>query len=728
MGNIVLLDDLTINKIAAGEVIERPANVVKELVENSIDAGAKSVTVEIKKGGKTFIKVTDNGKGMKLDDMRLSLERHATSKIRKVEDLENTYTMGFRGEALASITAISKLTMVSKMQDEDYGIKLEAEAGDIINIEEVASQVGTSITVENLFFNVPVRYKFLKQDATEFRYIKELVEKIALSNTSVSIKLINDGKIVFQTNGSGNIHDVIYLIYGKEIQKNIIDVNYEEENIKITGVVGNTRIAKDTRKDQIIFLNKRNIKNATLSSSADQAFKGSTGIGKYGFFILNIEMPANMYDVNVHPTKIEVRFKNEDEIYKIMYRAIKSTLLNEEFLGNNESSSKKENYVTNEFNFLTNHFKNNNFWKSKIEGKQQANAVNIKNEIQKEETFKNELNKEIINNDENEELRKRETKRKIDYKFIGISFKTYIIVQIEDDIYLIDQHAAHERLLYEKIKENYKNKVNSDTQMLLIPEVIELTHKEAEFVKDNIELFKKTGYDIDFFGENTVKINGIPNIDYREKTNTKAMFMDILDEMITNSRTNIKDVEERFIATVACKAAVKAGMDLTQSEVDYLLQNMLVLQNPYTCPHGRPTTIKINKSELSWCSLWCFRDEAKKHQKEKIMYYTYMLRCEDNSIYTGITTDVERRMEEHFMQNDKCAKYTKRHKAKNLEALWQSEDRVHASKLEYAIKTLKKSEKEDLIRNKFKLENFFKERLECEKYVRIDTLSVSRFM
>ena len=595
MGNIVLLDDLTINKIAAGEVIERPANVVKELVENSIDAGAKSVTVEIKKGGKTFIKVTDNGKGMKLDDMQLSLERHATSKIRKVEDLENTYTMGFRGEALASITAISKLTMVSRMQNEDYGIKLEAEAGDIINIEEVASQVGTSITVENLFFNVPVRYKFLKQDATEFRYIKELLEKIALSNTDVSIKLINDGKAVFQTNGSGNIHDVIYLIYGKEIQKNIIDVNYEEENIKITGVVGNTKIAKDTRKDQIIFLNKRNIKNVTITSSADQAFKGSTGIGKYGFFILNIEMPANMYDVNVHPTKVEVRFKNEDEIYKIMYRAIKSTLLNEKFLGNNETSLKKENYVTNEFNFLTNHFKNNNFWKNR----QDANYINIKNEIQKEEAFKNKLNNESLSNDDKDELRKRETKRKIDYKFIGISFKTYIIVQIEDDIYLIDQHAAHERLLYEKIKENYKNKVNSDTQMLLIPEVIELTHKEAVFVKDNIELFKKTGYDIEFFGENTVKINGVPDIDYKEKTNTKSMFMDILDEMITNSRTNIKDVEERFIATVACKAAVKAGMDLTKSEVDFLVQNMLTLQNPYTCPHGRPTTIKINKSELS---------------------------------------------------------------------------------------------------------------------------------
>ena len=586
MGNIVLLDELTINKIAAGEVIERPANVVKELVENSIDAGAKNITVEIKHGGKTYIKISDNGKGMSMEDMQLSLERHATSKIRKVEDLENTYSMGFRGEALASITAISKLTMISKTENDELAIKLTAQGGDILNAEEVAAQVGTTIVVEELFFNTPVRYKFLKNDATEFKYIREWLEKAALANPQISIKLINDGKNVFQTNGSGNIHDVIYLIYGKEIQENIIDVNYEEDNVKITGVVGNTRIAKDTRKDQIIFLNRRNIRNATLTSSADQAFKGSTGISKYGFFVLNIEMPANMYDVNVHPTKTEVRFKNEEQIYKILYRAIKGALLNEEFLGNNDTSNKKENYILNEFSFLTNHFKNHNFG-FKNSGKN--NTVVSETQI---ENIKTEDDRSTS------EIRKRETKRKIDYKFIGISFKTYIIIEIQDQLYLIDQHAAHERLLYEKIKENYKNNINSNTQMLLIPEVVELTHREVEFVKENLEVFKKTGYDIEFFGENTIKINGTPDIEYREKTNKREMFMDILDELLTNSRTTIKDIEERFIATVACKAAVKAGMDLTQKEVDYLIQNLLVLQNPYTCPHGRPTTIKISKKEL----------------------------------------------------------------------------------------------------------------------------------
>ena len=621
MGSIVLLDELTINKIAAGEVIERPANVVKELVENSIDAGAKNIIVETKNGGKTYIKVSDNGKGMNAEDMQLSFERHATSKIKKVEDLENTYTMGFRGEALASICAISKLTMLSKTENQDLGVKAKVVAGKVINAEEVASQVGTTIIVEDLFFNTPVRYKFLKNDASEFRYIREFLEKIALANPEISIKLTNDGKLAFQTNGSGNLRDVIYLIYGKEIRQNIIDVNYEEENIKITGVVGNTRIARDTRKDQIIFLNKRNIKNATLTASADQAFKGNTGIGKHGFFILNIAMPANMYDVNVHPTKTEVRFKNEEEVYKMLYRAIKGALLNEEFLGNNEGSNKKEKYIMNEYNFLTNFKKLNTgiFGKHNILGQSDAkNSFNqnesvprkekwrkneeIENtqeipykekneEIKKQEELKN---SEIADENEIPEIRKRENKRNIDYKFIGISFKTYIIIQIKNELYLIDQHAAHERLLYENIKENYKNNLHSNTQMLLVPEIVELTHKEAEFVKENIELFKKTGYEIEFFGENTIKINGTPDIEYREKTNKRAMFMDILDEMITNSRTNIKDIEERFIATVACKAAVKAGMDLTGQEVDYLIQNLLALQNPYTCPHGRPTTIKMD--------------------------------------------------------------------------------------------------------------------------------------
>ena len=555
MGNIVLLDDLTINKIAAGEVIERPANVVKELVENSIDAESTKIIIEIKNGGKTLVKIVDNGKGISANDIPLSLERHATSKIRKIEDLEHTYSMGFRGEALASIASISELTMMTKTAEEN-GTKITAEAGEIEEVEEIGIPVGTTIMVERLFFNTPVRYKFLKNDATEFRYIKEWVQKTALVNSDIAFKLINDGKIVFQTNGNGNIRDIIYLLYGKEIEKNLLDVNYESEGIKVTGVIGNTTIARDNRKSQILYLNKRNIKNQILTNSADQAFKGATGIGKYGFFILNLEMPANYYDVNVHPTKMEVRFNDENKLYKVFYHAIKSSMLNGEFLDNDEKEQKKETYIENELEFLTN-------------------------------KFKNDAPVELIN---------RENQREIEYKYVGILFRTFIIIEIGEDMFLIDQHAGHERILYEQIKENYKNHIQNNSQLMLIPEVYNLSHKEIEFVKENIELFRNTGFDIELFGEDSVKISGIPDIEY--KVNKNRMFLDVLDEMLTTERTAIKDVEERFIATVACKAAVKANMDLTRQEVDSLIQRLLKLKNPFTCPHGRPTTIKFSKKEL----------------------------------------------------------------------------------------------------------------------------------
>ena len=576
MGNIVLLDDLTINKIAAGEVIERPANVVKELVENSIDAGADNIVIEVKNGGKTFIKITDNGKGIRQDDMAISIERHATSKIRKVEDLEKTYTMGFRGEALASISAISTLTMQSKTKDEFTGTKIVAKAGNIIESEECGMQVGTTILVENLFFNTPVRYKFLKQDATEFRYIKEWVQKVALVNPNISFRLLNDGKNIFFSNGNGNVLDIIYLMYGKETKENLLEVNYESDNIKVTGVIGNTLISRDNRKEQIIFLNKRNIKNNVLINSADQAFKGAVGIGKYGFYILNLDMPANFYDVNVHPTKMEVRFKDEDKIYKVVYHAIKSTMLKFEFLGNNENEEHNEEYIENEYEFLTNEYS--------------EKSSNSKSENQEQKETEHNI---IANINSKNELRKREEARTVKYKYIGILFRTFIIIEVENEIFLIDQHAAHERVLYEKIKENYKKKVSQNSQMMLMPEVINLTHREMEFVKNNIEIFKNTGFDIEIFGENSVKINGIPDLEYKAKT--QNIFMDILDEMLTNERTSIKDVEERFIATVACKAAVKANMDLSVPEVENLIQSLLSLNNPYTCPHGRPTTIKIDK-------------------------------------------------------------------------------------------------------------------------------------
>lgn len=560
MGNIVLLDDLTINKIAAGEVIERPANVVKELVENSIDADATNITIEIKKGGKEYIKITDNGKGIARDDIAISLERHATSKLRKIEDLENIYSMGFRGEALASISSISKLTMISRTREDNTGIKTVAEAGNIVSQEEVSANIGTTIIVENIFFNTPVRYKFLKQDSTESRYIKEFIQKVALANKNIAIKLFIDSKKVFQTTGNGKIKDVIYQIYGKDIAENIEEVEYESDNIKITGVVGNTLIAKDSRKGQITFLNNRPIYSKILASSGDQAFQSSIGIGKYGFYILNLEMPATYYDINVHPTKKEVRFEDENKIYKAFYNALKTAMLNKEFLGNTDIEKDKKEYVEKEFNFVTKHFN-------------QEQEVKI-----------------------TEDVREREEKRIINYKFIGILFKTYIIVEIDDELYFIDQHAAHERLLYEEIRENYKNHLQNNTQMMLIPEMLTLTHKEMDFIIHNLRLIKDYGFDIELFGENSVKINGMPELDY--KTNRKNIFLEILDEMITNERTNNKSVEERFIATVACKAAVKAGMDLTALEVDNLIQKLLNLKDPYTCPHGRPTTVKFTKKEL----------------------------------------------------------------------------------------------------------------------------------
>ena len=573
MGKIILLDDLSINQIAAGEVIERPANVVKELVENSVDAGADKITIEVKKGGKTFIKITDNGKGIDKEDMPLSLERHATSKIKSVDDLEHTYTMGFRGEALASIASISNFTMISRTENEELGVKIVAEGGDIISAEEVQANSGTTIIVENIFFNTPVRYKFLKNDGTEFRYIKEWLEKFAMAHLDVSVKLINDSKTVFTSNGRGNIFDMVYLLYGKDVKENIIKVDYEQENIKVTGVIGTSVIARDTRKDQIVFLNKRNIKNSTLTASADQAFKGGgTGIGKHGFFILNLDMPANYYDINVHPTKMEVRFKDESKVFKVFYNAIKNAMLTKEFLGNSEVEEKKEAYVEKEFNFMTNHFI------------KPASLVPTN---------------KMENVSEDKSIIEREEKRKVEYKFIGILFRTNIVIEVGDEVYLIDQHAAHERLLYEQIRENYKNNLQNNTQMTLLSEVINLTHKEYEFVKENMDLFKKSGFDLEDFGENSIKINGIPDIEYREKTSARALFMDTLDEMLTNERSQGKDIEERFIATVACKAAVKANMDLTKQEVDKLIDNLLVLKNPYTCPHGRPTTIKFDKDKFS---------------------------------------------------------------------------------------------------------------------------------
>ncbi len=801
MGNIVLLDELTINKIAAGEVIERPASVIKEMVENSIDANAKNISVEIKNGGITYIRVTDNGKGISEDDMEISFERHATSKIRNAEDLDKVKSMGFRGEALASISAVANVEMISRTQDQEIGNKIIVEAGKVLSFEQTGCQVGTTITVKNLFFNTPVRYKFLKKDYTESGYIEDAITRLALIHPEIAFKLINNGKTVIQTSGNGKMQDVIYAIYGKDIANSILDVDYRYEEIHVTGVVGKPEIARSNRSYQIFFVNQRYVKDKTLSGAAENSFKGLLPIGKYGFLVLNIDIEPSKVDVNVHPAKLEVRFQEENKVFKAIYHAIRDTLLKAELIANTEKTveqieseekrnSLPKNNITDLFRKITkneekdNTYSNSNNIIEQIYNKKEyaepkyekieRNGENTKQnkttsqdkkmdvfkeliamqqrlkeetqnnpnlqtnidtliqntkQIQEDNTFeilkndtivegKNDLTKENqnenniinekekeneelkikeetqnyeiiqnesedsqnnidINNNENEDVllkqEKEETKlqetnnftneeinemmdklEKIDdvekspefanmyekifgklpasveeekkkeeekisayelikdnnvsmfentkeyetptYKLVGIAFSTYIIIEIQNELYIIDQHAAHERVMYERVKENYYSDSNKDSQMLLLPDIITLTHRELDILKDNYEMFEKAGFVLEEFGDNTIKVSGVPNICL--DLDTKELFLETLDEINQVARTAKQEIEERFIATVACKAAVKANMDLTNEEVDSLMKDLLKLPNPFTCPHGRPTAIKMDKKDI----------------------------------------------------------------------------------------------------------------------------------
>lgn len=704
MGNIVLLDELTINQIAAGEVIERPASVVKELIENSIDAGATNITVEIKNGGISYIRITDNGKGIMPDDMEIAFERHATSKIRQAKDLETVKSMGFRGEALASIAAIARVELVSKTESSDIGRKVVVEGGKVISNEEIGCPKGTTITVQNLFFNTPVRYKFLKKDFTEFGYIEDAVTRIALINPNIAIRLINSGKTVIQTSGNNDMKTVIYNIYGKDIAENCLNVDYTYEDIKVTGVVGKPIISRSNRSNQLFFVNKRYVKDKALTSAAEQGFKGMITIGKFGFLILNISVDPHKVDVNVHPAKLEVRFEEESKVFKAIYHSIKETLLKEDLVSeaekikniditkktniqepkqiyNTEVTKSKDN-TTPIFGSLFKKIKNSQMSKEdeEISGvknnpieeifrnrenkEENINEIknideNIKTDKENIETIENKEpikpieNKSDLNNimekvhkleensmepdeknfdemyakmfgrlpieenvqednklnedaeeyhfddvnTENMSLFKKNNINSIpNYKFIGIAFSTYIIIEMEKELYIIDQHAAHERIMYEKIKKNYYSDGPKESQLMLLPDIITLTHKEMGIAKDNMELFEKAGFTLEEFGENTIKLTGVPNVCI--DLETRELFLETLDEINTVARTAKQEIEERFIATVACKAAVKANMALTREEVDELMKELLVLPNPFTCPHGRPTAIRMSKSEI----------------------------------------------------------------------------------------------------------------------------------
>lgn len=674
LGSIVLLDELTINQIAAGEVIERPANVVKELVENSIDAGATNVSIEIENGGITYIRITDNGKGIAPDDVELAFERHATSKIRSAQDLIKVSTMGFRGEALASIAAIAKVELVTRTKDQEVGTKIVVEGGDIVSKEECGAPFGTTITIRELFFNTPVRYKFLKKDFTEGGYIETAVERIALIHPEISFRLLNNRKEVLKTSGSGVMADVVYNVFGKDIAQNLVDVDMEFEGITVSGVVGKPEIARSNRANQMFYVNGRFIKDKTLSAATEEAYRTLIPHGKFGFCILNVKLAPELVDVNVHPAKLEVRFSEEGKVFKAVHYAIKNALLDADLIRDDKrldgTPNEEDSTFTDTVRINTNYepvSSNNNLIRLEDLKKERRSLFNLfkgKPETQVSEPKKPE-NEYVIEVEENEETRSNSIIQKIEaeeksevqrhfadaveiedpdilenlkvdnitkvnngeedaadlqneethaepqnifeqemvekapipeYKIIGVAFNTYIFVELDDDVYIIDQHAAHERVLFEKIRDNFYKDGGKETQMLLLPDILEVSKKDMHMIRNHIDLFEQAGFAIEEFGENTIKINGVPTICF--EMNTKDLFMDILDGIDITNRTNAQDIELKFIATVACKAAVKANMELDMREIRGLMDQLMSIENPFTCPHGRPTAIRISKNEI----------------------------------------------------------------------------------------------------------------------------------
>ena len=662
MGSIVLLDDLTINQIAAGEVIERPANVVKELVENSIDAGATSINVEIENGGISLIRITDNGKGIAADDVEIAFERHATSKIRSAKDLIKVSTMGFRGEALASIAAIAKVELVTKTKDAEMGTRIIVEGGDVVLKEECGAPNGTTITVRELFFNTPVRYKFLKKDFTEGGYIETALERISLINPGISFRLISNKKQILQTSGNGDMKTVVFNIFGKDVSQNIVDLNFEYEGIEVTGVAGKPEIARSNRSNQLFYVNGRFIKDKTLSAATEEAYRTLVPQGKFCFCIVNVNMNPEMVDVNVHPAKLEVRFTEEGKVFKAVYHAVRNALLGNDLIKDESADEKpivRENAVTNETPVKKGLFEIFRGGKSNEKKEENTNLRTMDIEVTKKEnddtfiskmmtkgrqentdaseehlddkdtvnelTVREQTNNYNVNDEENEIVTNNKVKDIVDaynekesseqkqvpmfyeqdfiekvelpeYQILGVAFNTYILLQLDDDIYILDQHAAHERVLYEKVKQNFYKDGGKEVQMLLLPDVIDLPKKDMRLVHDNLKLFEQSGFDIEEFGENTIKINGVPVICY--EMDTKDLFLDIIDGLDITNRTNKQDIEEKFISTVACKAAVKANMYLDEREIRGLLDELLLLENPFTCPHGRPTAIRITKTEI----------------------------------------------------------------------------------------------------------------------------------
>lgn len=608
MGIIKELDQSTINQIAAGEVVERPSSIVKELMENSIDAGATMISVEIEDGGTKSIRITDNGKGIDKEDIRIAFLRHTTSKIKTALDLLNVSSLGFRGEALSSIAAVCQVELLTRTKDSIVGCRYRIEGGKEVALEEIGIPVGTTFIVNNIFFNTPARRKFLRTAQTESGYVADIVEKIALSHPEIAINFKSNGKVRIHTSGNGNLKDVIYSIYGKEITQNLLEVKEENDFMKISGYIGKAIISKGNRTFENYFINGRYIKSNIISKAIEDGYKFILMQHKYPFTVINFEINPEFLDVNVHPSKMELRFRKSESIYPIISETINDCLIEKPNIIDVKLEQEKEitesyKYVPEPFEIKRNETAKHNEYNFSASFGESVNETDDYTTDSKNLILENDLNDRQIQN--TSAYVQRELTETYDdflteaakpkHKIIGQVFETYWIIEYEDKMYIIDQHAAHEKVMFESLMDKLKNKSIS-TQMINPPIILNLSLKEFDLVNKYLDSFKEIGFDIEPFGGQDFVIRGVPSDLY--SLDSQQVLMGIVDSLTNEAGKMVPDIITEKIASMSCKAAVKGNSKLSYNEADRLISQLLTLENPYNCPHGRPTIISMSKYEL----------------------------------------------------------------------------------------------------------------------------------
>lgn len=643
MGKIQVLDPVTVDQIAAGEVIERPASVVKELVENAIDAGASAVVVEIKEGGISYMRIADNGCGISREDVPAAFLRHSTSKIRTVDDLVHIGSLGFRGEALSSIAAVSQVELVTKTADQTFGTRYRIAGGKEEGIEDAGAKDGTTFIIRQLFYNTPARRKFLKTPMTEASHVGDLMTRMALSHPEVSFQFINNGQTKLHTAGNGKLRDVIYHVYGREIASNLLRAEYETSGLKITGFLGKPLISRGNRNFENYYINGRYVKSSIIAKAIEDGYKDFTMQHKYPFVVLHMEIDTENIDVNVHPTKMELRFNRQQEVYNAVYASVDEGLHREELIPQVEVNvpkaqelppvtiskkeevppvtvSKKEELppvtIPKKSELPPKEERDLNYFMEKM--KERVTAYHNQNssaEVKdKEKIFKPQIQadriREAVQYAKKTELPKSEPPKQMNlfeerllseqararHKIIGQVFDTYWLVEFQDQLYIIDQHAAHERVLYERTLKGMKTR-EFTSQMISPPILLNLGMQEAQLLNEYMDQFTRIGFEIEEFGQDTYAVRAVP--DNLFSLAKKDLLIEMLDSLSDElNRTMTAELIDEKVASMSCKAAVKGNMKLSAAEADALIGELLTLDNPYHCPHGRPTIISMTKRDL----------------------------------------------------------------------------------------------------------------------------------